>query len=123
MASPQVGSIVIREIAGIALNMFQQYKVRFSLTALGVAIGTASLVLVVTIGLTGKEYVLDQIRGIGANMIRAYYLATVAGDFLTVADIRAVQQDVSGVAAASPVVSRSEVIPVGGGKQLYVRVF
>ena len=46
---------------------------RFGLTALGMVIGTASLILVVTIGLTGKQYILTQIRSIGVNMIQAYY--------------------------------------------------
>jgi len=120
-------SIVARDVIGVALGMFRQYKVRFSLTALGVALGTASLVLVVTIGLTGKEYILDQIRGIGANMIRAIYqggpVNTPVQDYLTTEDMRAVQQQVHGVVAASPLLSLMEVIPLGGGKVEEVRVF
>ena len=40
-----------------AFDSFCSNKVRFLLTALGMVIGTASLILVVTIGLTGKQYV------------------------------------------------------------------
>ncbi|MFZ3213757.1 MAG: ABC transporter permease [Terriglobales bacterium] len=120
-------SIVTGEVIGVALGMFRQYKVRFSLTALGVALGTASLVLVVTIGLTGKEYILDQIRGIGANMIRAFYegdpASTAVHDYLTTEDMRAVQQQVPSVVAASPLLSLTEVIPIGGGKVQEVRMF
>src|SRR5260370_9289789 len=60
-------------------------------------IGTASLVLVVTIGLTGKQYILDQIQGIGANLIYASYsgggqrITAVALDELTVDDLTAVR--------------------------------
>ena len=36
-------------------------------------IGTASLILVVTIGLTGKQYLLQQIQNIGSNMMIAEY--------------------------------------------------
>jgi len=120
-------SIVTREIIGVALGMFRQYKVRFSLTALGVALGTASLVLVVTIGLTGKEYILDQIRGIGANMIRAFYEGgggspAAIPDLVTLGDMQAVQQQVPSVAAASPLVSLLERIPIGGGKEEEVRL-
>jgi putative ABC transport system permease protein len=119
--------ILTRETLGVALDMFRYYKVRFSLTALGVAIGTASLILVVTIGLTGKEYVLDQIRGIGANMIHAISLTGAATattpDFLTIDDMYAVQEQVPGVAAASPVVYLLEHVPIGGGKEQQVQVF
>ena len=47
------------EIFSFAYDTFCSNKVRFSLTALGMVIGTASLILVVTIGLTGKQYVLN----------------------------------------------------------------
>ena len=57
----------------MAVDSFRANKVRFALTALGMVIGTASLILVVTIGLTGKQYVLNQIQSIGANMIYAFY--------------------------------------------------
>jgi putative ABC transport system permease protein len=114
----QPRNVLTGEIVGIALSVFRQYKVRFSLTALGVAIGTAALVLVVTIGLTGKEYILDQIRGIGANMIRAFYKGGAANpDYLTLGDMQTVQQQVPGVVLASPLLSQVERIPVGGGKQ------
>jgi len=124
---PPMRDIVTREIIGVALSMFRQYKVRFSLTALGVAIGTASLVLVVTIGLTGKEYVLDQIRGIGVNMIRALHEGgganqSILQDQVTLGDLRAVQQQVPGVVAASPMVSVLERIPIPGGEEQDVRV-
>ncbi|MCI0348087.1 MAG: ABC transporter permease, partial [Acidobacteriales bacterium] len=99
------------ECATVAIDSFRQNKTRFALTALGMVIGTASLILVVTIGLTGKQYILRQIQSIGANMIEVEYkgggtrLSTAAQDFLTIRDMRAVQEQVPGVAAASPVVS------------------
>ena len=65
--------LVFGEIFSFAYDTFCSNKVRFSLTALGMVIGTASLILVVTIGMTGKQYVLNQIQSIGANMIDAEY--------------------------------------------------
>ena len=47
--------------------------VRSMLTALGMVIGTASVILVVTISLTSQTYILDQIEGVGSNMIFASY--------------------------------------------------
>ena len=65
--------LVFGEIVSFAYDTFCSNKVRFSLTALGMVIGTASLILVVTIGMTGKQYVLNQIQSIGANMIDVEY--------------------------------------------------
>lgn len=113
----------LHEIAGVVFDSFCQNKVRFALTALGMIIGTASLILVVTIGLTGKHYVLGLIESIGANEIEAEYrgggqrATPVAPDYLTVDDMHAVEAEVPGVRAASPVVSIDERMPLGGGKE------
>jgi len=48
--------------------------VRSLLTALGMVIGTASVILVVTISLTSRDYILEQIEGIGSNIIFAYFV-------------------------------------------------
>jgi len=119
--------MILRETVNVALDTFRDYKVRFTLTALGMVIGTASLILVVTIGLTGKQYVLDQIQGIGANMIYAFYEGEGANtatlqDYLTVNDMRAVEQQVPGVVAASPMVTLHQRVPIGGGKEQDVLV-
>lgn len=117
--------LVLGEIVGFAYETFCGNKVRFLLTALGMVIGTASLILVVTIGLTGKQYVLNQIQSIGANMIDAEYEGgaqrNTPPDLLTIDDMHAVLQHVSGIVAASPVVPLDERIPIGGGKERDLR--
>ncbi len=106
-----------------AYETFVSNKVRFLLTALGMVIGTASLVLVVTIGLTGKQYILDQIQGIGANLIYANYsgagqrITAVALDELTVDDLESVREQVPSVVAASPFATLNDRISVGNGKE------
>src|SRR4051812_34702285 len=112
------------EIARLAIDSFRQSKIRFMLTALGMVIGTASLILVVTIGMTGKQYILGQIQAIGANMIYVYYegggsgsVSTVPQDYLTVNDMNAVREQVPGIRAASPMVQINDRIAVGGGKE------
>jgi putative ABC transport system permease protein len=111
----------------LALDTFRTQKLRFILTAVGMMIGTTSLILVVTVGLTGKRYVLDQIQGLGANLIYATYEGeggngSKAQDYLTVDDVHAVQQQVPGVVAASPMLTLHERIPVQGGKEQDVLV-
>jgi putative ABC transport system permease protein len=117
-------TMLLSEIVSIAIDSFRASKVRFALTALGMVIGTASLIIVVTIALTGKQYVMGQIQGIGANLIWAYYeggsnasVSTGARDDLTVDDMRAVQQEVAGIQAASPMTELHDRISVGGGKE------
>ena len=57
----------------VAYDIFHTNRVRFVLTALSMTIGTAALILVVTIGLAGRQYVIKQIDGIGVNWIFAEY--------------------------------------------------
>jgi len=120
-------NMALGEILNFAYDTFMSNKVRFMLTALGMVIGTASLILVVTIGMTGREYALSQIEAIGTNEIWAEYqgaqhINNSSLDPLTVDDIRAVQEQVPGVVAASPVVTLGERIPVGNGDEKDIQV-
>jgi putative ABC transport system permease protein len=115
--------MVLGETISIVRDSFQAYKVRFLLTALGMVMGTASLILVVTVGMTGKQYIIRQIQSIGANMIYAEFegaaerLGQVNADFLTVGDLQAVRQQVNGIEAASPMVALSDTVSTGNGKE------
>jgi putative ABC transport system permease protein len=113
--------LALGEILNFAYDTFCSNKVRFVLTSLGMVIGTASLILVTTISLTGKQYLLNQIQAIGSNWIYAEYqsgaqrITNTAPDLLTVEDLAAVRVQVPGIVAASPVIDLSDRIPVGGG--------
>ena len=119
--------MALGEIVSFAYDTFCSNKVRFILTALGMVIGTASLILVVTIGMTGRQYVLNQIQAIGANLIYAQYqgaphISQSTPDPLTIDDVEAVRAQVPGVVAASPVVTLSERVPFGEGKEREVQI-
>ncbi len=120
--------MALGEILSFAYDTFCSNKVRFALTGLGMVIGTASLILVVTIGMTGKQYVLNQIQAIGANLIYAEYegggqrITSTTPDPLTIDDVQAVLKQVSGIAAASPVAQFSERISVGDGKERDIQI-
>jgi len=120
--------LAFSEILSFAYDTFCSNKVRFMLTGLGMVIGTASLILVVTIGMTGKQYVLGLIQGIGANLIYAEYeggaqrITNTAPDPLTVDDMKAAREQVTGIVSASPVVSLSERVPVGDGKERDIQI-
>src|SRR5712691_4229718 len=124
---PRTG-MALGEIMSFAFETFCSNKVRFILTALGMVIGTASLILVVTIGMTGRQYVLNQIQAIGTNEVWAEYqggaphISNSNPDPLTVEDLQAVQQEVVGVVASSPVVQLSDRVPVENGKEKDVTI-
>jgi putative ABC transport system permease protein len=121
-------NLLFGEILSFAYDTFCSNKVRFALTSLGMVIGTASLILVVTIGMTGKQYVLSLIQSIGANLIYAEYqggsqrITSTNPDPLTIDDMLAAREQVSGIVAASPVVPLLERIPVGGGKERDIQI-
>src|SRR5947209_8805206 len=121
-------TLVLSEILNFAYDTFCSNKIKFLLTSLGMMIGTASLILVVTIGMTGKQYVLNLIQAIGANMIYVEYeggadrITATTPDPLTIDDLRAVKEQVPGVTNASPVVPLDERVPVGNGKERDVRI-
>src|SRR5437867_12972509 len=121
-------NMAIGEILNFAYDTFCSNKVRFALTGLGMVIGTASLILVVTIGMTGKQYVLNQIQAIGANLIYAEYqggaqrITNTAPDPLTIDDMTSAQQEVPGIVAASPVVQLEERVAVGSGKERDIQI-
>ena len=69
-----------------AVDALRANKFKAFLTMLGVVIGSACLVLVVTVGLTGKRYILRQIEGVGANLIYGWHVATGPAESRPIAD-------------------------------------
>jgi putative ABC transport system permease protein len=59
------------ESTRFAMRALAADKIKASLTMLGVVIGSAAIVLVVTIASSGKVYMISQIEGIGANLAYA----------------------------------------------------
>ena len=112
--------------------------VRSVLTALGMVIGVASVILVVTISLTSRDYILQQIQGIGSNIVFAYYAAggqssvKSDADYVKVGDVEAVRQQLGDrIVAATGVMTnydrmvignREEDIKVNGADQYYETV-
>jgi putative ABC transport system permease protein len=107
-----------------SLQAVQANKFRTFLTALGLVIGNASVILVVTISITSREYILDTIRGVGSNLIYAQYSAgtnsstKVDADFVKVSDVEAVRQQLgSRLVAATGVMSNSGRLLINGKEQ------
>jgi len=116
-------TIAFSETMRLAIDSFRSSKTRFALTALGMVIGSASVILVVTIGLTGREYALGLIEKIGTNEIELEYAgggstgteSAVYNDYLTREDERAVVAQVPSVLYSSPILEMHDRISFGGG--------
>jgi putative ABC transport system permease protein len=116
-------TMVFSEIVKLSLDSFRASKTRFALTALGMVIGTASVILVITIGLTGKQYIIEQLQKIETNSIELEYSGghttaaehTLYDDFLTRDDEKAVLSQLPGVMYSSPVLTMRDRISFGGG--------
>src|SRR5579862_183336 len=112
------------EALRFSLQALQANKFRTFLTALGLVIGNASVILVVTISITSRDYILDQIRGIGSNLIYAQYSAgtntstKVDADFIKLADVQAVRNQLGGrIVAATGVMTNFGQILINGKEQ------
>lgn len=99
----------------------QANRVRTLLTALGLLIGNASVILVVTISITSRDLILDKIRGIGSNLISAYYdagtqdTAKADADFVKLADVEAARRELgSRIVAASAVTNATDRLVIDG---------
>jgi putative ABC transport system permease protein len=91
---------------------------RSMLTMIGMAIGTASVVAVVSIGLLGREYVVSLIEGVGSNLVFAYGVGgAVNPEELTFDDVAAFRERVSGIDAMAPVLDGNELLSIRGMPQ------
>jgi putative ABC transport system permease protein len=116
-------TMVWSETLKLALDSFRASKMRFALTALGMVIGTASVILVITIGLTGKQFILQELQKIETNSVELEYSgggATAAervlySDSLTDEDRKTVLAQLPGIIYSSPVVEMHDRISFGGG--------
>jgi putative ABC transport system permease protein len=115
--------LIAGEVWKIALEALRANKLRTLLTMLGVVIGSACIVLVVTVGLTSKNYIIAQIEGVGSNLVYANLVhtgqPTALSDEISVEDMQAIRAAIPQVAEVAgshdipmTVVSGGVVYPV-----------
>lgn len=116
------------EVLRFSWQALQANRVRTALTALGLIIGNASVILVVTISITSRDLILDKIRGIGSNLVYAYYdaggmdEARANADFVKLADVEAVRRQLGGRIEAATAVMNTMDRMVVDGRERDVRV-
>ena len=99
----------------MALQQIRRRTLRSSLTTLGVVIGVAAVIALVTLGEGATDKVTNDISSMGVNMLTIVPGASKRGAALsaappfTLADARAISRDVSSVAAVAPFAGSSAV--------------
>jgi len=113
------------ESLSFSIQALKSNPVRSMLTGLGMVIGTASVILVVTISLTSRDYILEQIEGVGSNMVFAQYeigsqqsTAQVDADFIKLADVEAVRAQLADrIVAATGIMTTFDRMRLAGKDQ------
>ena len=95
------------ETSHLAMEALRANKMRAVLTMLGVIIGSACIVLVVTVALTGKQYIGAQIEAVGSNIVYAWLEQSNTSqnvslaDQISVSDLNAIREGVPDILQVS----------------------
>jgi putative ABC transport system permease protein len=103
------------ELWKVSIDALRANKLRAFLTTLGVVIGSACIVLVVTISLIGRTYIIKQIESVGSNLVSAELVHTNA-QASTLSD-EITQEDLDGVGRDVP-----NVVQVAGTREVQMSV-
>jgi putative ABC transport system permease protein len=114
----------LREAFQFSISALRANPIRSLLTTLAMAIGTASVILVVTISLLGRNYILEEVEGIGSNLVFAYYVGvsssspTSDADSIKLSDVEAIRQELNGdIVAATGVMTDADRIRIHNREQ------
>jgi putative ABC transport system permease protein len=106
----------------VALDALWANKVRAFLTTLGVVIGSACIVLVVTVALSGRRYVIQQIEGVGSNLVYARLdldpnRPIMLQDELSIEDMNAAKAGIPGVVTVAGTRGDPATVNVGSAER------
>lgn len=121
----------ISAVPYVALRALQRNTLRTLLTALGIIIGVAAVIIMVGLGQGASSEVEEQVTRLGQNVVlifpgeRSLGGVSIGGgsaNTLTVEDARALRDEIPEVVAASPEV-RSQTSAVYGNQNWHTRVY
>ena len=109
----------LKETLTVAVDALRANKMRAVLTSIGVIIGSASIVLVVTVALTSRKYVISQIEAVGSNLVWAEMIKTPDKEQplshrLTLGDMNALKETIPGVVTAAGITDMPMTVVVEG---------
>lgn len=109
----------IKENIRIALFSIRTNMMRSLLTMLGIIIGVASVIAVITVGNGGRDYIVGMIRDLGANVVSiTVNTATAdASDYITSDDIAAIR-NLDSIQYITPVTMSMGTLDVEGNSSM-----
>jgi len=105
----------------LALREVRRNVMRSFLTILGIVIGVAAVITMVTLGNGATAKVTEQISSLGTNLLelrpgqghRGPGGTRSTADMFEIDDVQAIEQEISGLAAVAPVASQSSQVIYG----------
>jgi len=97
------GAKLKAETVVVALEALRANKMKAALTMLGVVIGSACIVMVSTVAITGRAYIISLIEAVGSNLVSAQVVRAgigqkaVQSDEITLADMAAIRDGIPGL--------------------------
>lgn len=111
--------MIPHDVLVTALRRFRTHPLQTWLTLAGLIIGTAAIIVVVSLGLSGRAFVMSQIEGVGSHALWATYEGNVTSgvsrqidDGINESDARAVAARTDLFSAVTPVVELKGSVPV-----------
>lgn len=102
-----------------AVHRFRTHPVQTALTLAGLVVGTAAIIIIVALGLTGRTFVMSQIEGVGSHLVWASYQGTVTAgvsrtteDQITDADVKAIESRADLFSGVTPLVELHGTVSV-----------
>jgi putative ABC transport system permease protein len=102
-----------------AVHRFRTHPVQMALTLAGLVVGTAAIIIIVALGLTGRTFVMAQIEGVGSHLVWAGYEGTVTSgvsrtmeDGITDADVKAIESRTDLFSGVTPLVELHGTVSV-----------
>src|SRR5437870_2769574 len=90
--------MLAHELLDTALHRFRTHPVQTALTLAGLVVGTAAIIIIVALGLTGRQFVMSQIEGVGSHLVWAGYEGTVTSGVSRVLDDQITEGDAKALA-------------------------
>jgi len=87
------------EVLGTALHRFRTHPLQTWLTLAGLIVGTAAIIIIVALGLSGRAFVMSQIEAVGSHVVWATYEGNVTSGVAHAIDDSINESDVQAVAA------------------------
>lgn len=106
--------IPIQEILRNSRQALRRNWGRAVLTSLSMVVGTASLVLVVVVGISGREYTLEQIRGVGINLVSVSNEGAPPADRINFTDMDAIRSEIPNIKSSAAVITSRPPLTIGG---------